>query len=82
MLVSDARLGLENLPQPGWRKVDYGVAKWYAKELQVVVTPTIVNSQMLFDELKAKVKDLNLIQTTTLSIQDFVVTKTFVKAKK
>lgn len=76
MLVSDATLGLENLPQPGWRKkLIMAWASWYAKkELKLArKSLTIVNSQMLFNELKAKVKDLNLIQTTTLSTNDFVV---------
>ena len=76
MLVSDATLGLENLPQPGWRKrLIMAWASWYAKkELQLArKSLTIVNSQMLFDVLKAKVKDLNLIQTTTLSTNDFVI---------
>jgi glycosyltransferase involved in cell wall biosynthesis len=76
MLVSDATLGLENLPQPGWRKkLIKAWANWYAKkELQLArKSLTIVNSQLLFDELKAKVKDLNLIQTTTLSTNDFFI---------
>lgn len=76
MLVSDATLGLENLPQPGWRKkLIMAWASWYAKkELKLArKSLTIVNSQMLFNELTAKVKDLNLIQTTTLSTNDFVV---------
>lgn len=76
MLVSDATLGLENLPQPIWRKkLIMAWASWYAKkELQLArKSLTIVNSQMLFDELKAKVKDLNLIQTTTLSTKDFFI---------
>ena len=76
MLVSDATLGLENLPQPGWRKkMIMAWANWYAKkELQLACKSlTIVNSQMLFDELKAKVKDLNLVQTTTLSANDFFI---------
>ena len=76
MLVSDATLGLENLPQPGWRKkLIMAWANWYAKkELQLAQKSlTIVNSQMLFDSLRDKVADLNLIQTTTLSTQDFFV---------
>lgn len=76
MLVSDATLGLENLPQPGWRKkLIMAWTSWYAKkELQLArKSLTIVNSEMLFNELKEKVKDLNLIQTTTLSTNDFVV---------
>ena len=76
MLVSDATLGLENLPQPRWRKTLIMIwAKWYAKnELQLAKRSlTIVNSQMLFDSLREKVDDLNLIQTTTLSTQDFFV---------
>lgn len=76
MLVSDATLGLENLPQPGWRKkLIMAWANWYAKkELQLArESLTIVNSQMLFNDLEVKVKDLNLIQTTTLSIDDFYI---------
>ena len=76
MLVSDATLGLENLPQPGWRKKLIMIwANWYAKkELQLArKSLAIVNSQMLYDELAGKVKDLNLIQTTTLSTKDFFI---------
>ena len=78
MLVSDATLGLENLPQPGWRKKLIMVwANWYAKkELELArKSLTIVNSQMLFEALESKVSDLTLIQTTTLRAQDFHVKK-------
>jgi len=63
MLVSDATLGLENLPQPGWRKkLIMAWANWYAqKELQLArKSLTIVNSKMLFDSLREKVEDLKL----------------------
>lgn len=78
MLVSDATLGLENLPQPIWRRSLIMIwANWYArKELQLArKSLVIVNSQMLFDSLSNRVKDLNLIQTTTLRVKDFYFKK-------
>lgn len=74
MLVSDATLGLDNLPQPGWRKKLIKIwASWYSrKELELAKKSlTIVNSQMLYEQLSNKVSDLNLIQTTTLNKNDF-----------
>lgn len=74
MLVSDATLGLDNLPQPAWRKfLIKKWAAWYASQERVMAIKslTIVNSQMLFDDLKEDVKQLHLIRTTTLSEGDF-----------
>lgn len=76
MLVSDATLGLENLPQPKWRKKMIMIwANWYAnKELEVAKKSlTIVNSQFLYDSLKKEVKNMHLLRTTTLSKDDFFI---------
>ena len=74
MLVSDATSGLENLPQPYWRKKLITLwANWYSnKELLLAIKSlTIVNSQMIYDNLKDDVKNIHLIRTTTLSNSDF-----------
>lgn len=74
MLVSDATLGLDNLPQPGWRRsLIKKWADWYAHQelLLAEKSLTIVNSQMLYDSLREKVKLLHLLQTTTLRLKDF-----------
>lgn len=74
LLVSDATSGLDNLPQPFWRKQLIKLwAHWYSnQELKLVKTSlTIVNSQMLYNNLKSKSKDLYVIKTTTLSNDDF-----------
>ena len=74
LLVSDATSGLDNLPQPFWRKTLIKLwANWYSnQELKLAKRSlTIVNSQMLYNHLKTKLKDLHVIKTTTLSNDDF-----------
>ena len=73
MLVSDAVSGIDNLNQPFLRKklISYW-AKWYQKSEDLIAEKsiTIVNSQMIYDKLKDKVKKLKLIKTSTLTIND------------
>lgn len=74
MLVSDATSGLDNLPQPKWRKTLIKIwANWYAKkELKLAQKSlTIVNSQLLYDTIKDEVKNIHIVKTTTLSQNDF-----------
>ena len=74
MLVSDATSGLDNLPQPKWRKTLIKIwAKWYSnQELKLAQKSlTIVNSQLLYDTIKDKVKNIHIVKTTTLSKNDF-----------
>jgi len=74
LLVSDATSGLDNLPQPLWRKTLIKLwAHWYSKqELKLAKKSlTIVNSQMLYNHLKNKLNNLHIIKTTTLSNDDF-----------
>ena len=73
-LVSDATSGLNNLPQPQWRKTLIKLwAHWYSKqELKLAKKSlTIVNSQMLYNHFKNKLDNLHIIKTTTLSNDDF-----------
>ena len=74
LLVSDATSGLDNLPQPLWRKTLIKLwAKWYSsQELKLAKRSlTVVNSQMLYNHLENKLKNLHIIKTTTLSNDDF-----------
>lgn len=74
LLVSDATAGLDNLPQPGWRKVLIkGWARWYQKKQDEIAKRclTIVNSRALFEYYANKVEHLVETRTTTLSDEDF-----------
>lgn len=74
LLVSDATSGLDNLPQPLWRKTFIKLwANWYSsQELKLAKRSlTIVNSQMLYNHLKTKLDNLHIIKTTTLRNNDF-----------
>lgn len=74
LVVSDASVGIENLPQPWWRKE---IIKIYAhhyqvKQLKVAKNAlTFVNSKIIFDEYHGKVRNLILTKTTTLATHDF-----------
>lgn len=75
MLVSDATEGLENLPQPAWRKALIRLwAGWYARAERDAIRrhPTVVNSQMLYDKLRSVAGELCLLPTTTLREGDIV----------
>jgi glycosyltransferase involved in cell wall biosynthesis len=74
LLVSDASNGIDNLPQPGWRKkIIKAYSNWY-QGIQTWIAKrclTFTNSQLIFDELHGKLLDLVLTRTTTLSQNDF-----------
>ena len=74
LLVSDATSGLDNLPQPGWRKILIKLwANWYQRREDAIARHclTFVNSQLLFDKLQGKIPFLILTRTTTLGQDDF-----------
>lgn len=73
-LVGDVQAGIENLPQPTWRKWLISLwAKWYQGQQMRFAQRclTFVNSQVLYDELGPIVPELILTRTTTLSKHDF-----------
>ena len=74
LLVSEANIGLDNLPQPGWRKSLIKLwANWYQRQEDAIAGRclTFVNSQLLYDKLYGKIPQLVLTRTTTLSQHDF-----------
>jgi glycosyltransferase involved in cell wall biosynthesis len=75
-LVSDASEGIENLPQPGWRKKLISIwAGWYQHQQLNVArnTLTLVNSRRLYDQLRPTVRHLEEVRTTTLKETDLFI---------
>jgi len=84
-LVSNATKGVENLEQPFWRKFFIRIwANWYQKRENNIAkkTLTMVNSQLLFDELNSSVNNLKLIKSTTLSDRNFYYREDTCNSKK
>ena len=76
LLVSDATAGLENLNQPGWRKLAIRAwARWYQSRQDKIARNclTLVNSRLLYDQYRESVANLVETRTTTLSEADFHV---------
>lgn len=74
LLVGDYLAGVDDLPQPGWRKELIRLwAKWYGGlQLKVAQSSlTFVNSAKLFRELQPHVPHLKEVRTTTLTQADF-----------
>lgn len=74
LIVGDNTLGLDDLPQPWWRKELIRVwSKWNKKrQIQAAKSNlTIVNSHKLYQELQSKLPNLIETRTTTLSQRDF-----------
>jgi glycosyltransferase involved in cell wall biosynthesis len=76
LLVGDYLTGVNDLPQPGWRKeLIRSWASWNKRQ-QVKTAQkslTFVNSRVLYDELRPFVADLYETRTTTLTETDFFV---------
>jgi glycosyltransferase involved in cell wall biosynthesis len=74
LLVSDQLEGIENLPQPPWRKT---LIRWWAtwghsKQMQLSNRSLVfVNSRLLYEKYQADIPNLIQTQTTTLSEEDF-----------
>jgi glycosyltransferase involved in cell wall biosynthesis len=76
LLVGDYLAGIDDLPQPGWRReLIRAWALWnrWAQDQVARRSLTFVNSRKLYEELKAFVPALVETRTTTLSESDFFV---------
>ena len=76
MLVGDYVAGVDNLPQPRWRKEAIRVWSYWNKlgqDRAASQSLTFVNSRVLYEDLKPKLKNLYEIRTTTLTKEDFFV---------
>lgn len=74
LLVADAVVGIENLPQPRWRKALMRLhGNWYQAQQTRIAQDCLVfvNSRLLYNQLYRKVPNLVETRTTTLSEQDF-----------
>lgn len=78
LLVSDYVAGVNDLPQPRWRKEVIRLwSYWNKKEQERAIRRglTFVNSRALYDELVGKISYLEETRTTTLSKTDFFIRK-------
>lgn len=76
LLVGDYLAGVNDLPQPLWRKEIIRLWSYWNKWGQNRATRrslTFVNSRVLHDELKNKASNLHEIRTTTLTDDDFFI---------
>jgi len=76
LLVGDYVKGVNDLPQPMWRKEIIRIWAHWNKWGQIRAASrslTFVNSRALREELKGKVRDLHEVRTTTLKDEDFFV---------
>ncbi len=76
LLVGDYLAGVDDLPQPGWRKELIRAFSWWNARQQEQVAArslTFVNSHKLYMQLQQKVPNLVETRTTTLSEADFFV---------
>ncbi len=74
LLVGDYLAGVDDLPQPRWRKEAIRLwARWNKRQQMQVArhSLTFVNSRRLYDELSPGVPNLVETRTTTLSQSDF-----------
>jgi len=76
LLVGDYLAGVDDLPQPRWRKELIRAFSWWNARQQEQVAAnslTFVNSRKLYTQLQQKVPNLVETRTTTLSEADFFV---------
>jgi glycosyltransferase involved in cell wall biosynthesis len=74
LLVGDAEAGVDDLPQPHWRKTAIRCLWRWNRQGQNKVAQrslTFVNSRKLYDELKGRVPHLRETRTTTLRSGDY-----------
>jgi glycosyltransferase involved in cell wall biosynthesis len=74
LLVGDAEAGVDDLPQPRWRKTAIRCLwRWNLRGQNEVAqrSLTFVNSRKLYNELRGQVPHLKETRTTTLSSGDF-----------
>jgi glycosyltransferase involved in cell wall biosynthesis len=76
LLVGDYLAGLNDLPQPRWRKEAIRLWAWwnYRQQLRLARhSLTLVNSRLLYEQLRPLVPELHQVRTTTLTATDFYV---------
>ena len=69
LLVGDYSQGLDELPQPNWRKAFIKLwAKWYKYEQNKALSKSLVlmNSHMLYNEYYGIIKNIQMVSTATL----------------
>ncbi|HAW09317.1 MAG TPA: hypothetical protein DCW42_09200 [Bacteroidetes bacterium] len=74
LIVGDYLAGIDDLPQPKWRKELIRLWSWWNAQQQLKIAKqslTFVNSHDLFKRLERKVPNLIETRTTTLSSGDF-----------
>lgn len=74
LLVGDYLAGVDDLPQPWWRKELIRLwSRWnHQRQLGVARRSlTFVNSRQLYEDLQSQVSELHETRTTTLSASDF-----------
>ncbi len=75
LLVGDYVTGIDDLPQPGWRKELIRLwAEWNKREQTKAAqhSLTFVNSHKLYEELRPQVPDLVETRTTTVNRLGFL----------
>jgi glycosyltransferase involved in cell wall biosynthesis len=74
LLVGDYVAGVNDLPQPFWRKEAIRLWSWwnYRQQLRLAKRSlTLVNSRLLYEQLRPLVPELHEVRTTTLTADDF-----------
>jgi hypothetical protein len=74
LLVGDYTTGINDLPQPIWRRELIRLWSYWNKSQQNQIVRrslTFVNSRILYDELKGRAPNLHETRTTTLNSDDF-----------
>jgi glycosyltransferase involved in cell wall biosynthesis len=74
LLVGDYLPGVNDLPQPRWRKEAIRLWAWwnYRQQLRLAKRSlTLVNSRLLYEQLRPLVAELHEVRTTTLTAEDF-----------
>ncbi|PKO04179.1 MAG: hypothetical protein CVU41_18430 [Chloroflexi bacterium HGW-Chloroflexi-3] len=74
LLVGDYLAGIDDLPQPRWRKELIRMWSYWNAQKQLKAAKlslTFVNAHLLYQQLQGKVPNLVETRTTTLSLSDF-----------
>ncbi len=74
LIVGDYLAGVNDLPQPRWRKEAIRLFSWWNYRQQLSLAKrnlTMVNSRLLYEQLRPLVPNLHEVRTTTLTSQDF-----------
>ena len=74
LIVGDYLNGVDDLPQPRWRKEIIRLWSWWVQKRQLAIAKrclTFVNSHMLYEQMLKYVPNLIEVRTTTLLAGDF-----------